>query len=58
VGYGLSIAPQNQWEDKDGVGHASRSSGLLCLEVSRARVSQSSLKIGVGAAWMVYVASS
>jgi hypothetical protein len=39
VGYGLSIAPQNQREDEDGAGHASRSSGLLHLEVSRARVS-------------------
>jgi hypothetical protein len=58
VGYGLSVAAQNRREDEDGVGHASRSSGLLCLKASRARVSQSSLKTGVGAAWMVYVASS
>jgi hypothetical protein len=29
VGYDLSVAPQNRWEDEDGVGHASRSSGLL-----------------------------
>jgi hypothetical protein len=28
------------------VGHASRSSGLLCMEASRARVSQSRLKTG------------
>jgi hypothetical protein len=28
------------------VGHASRSSGLLCVEASLARVFQSSLKIG------------
>jgi hypothetical protein len=39
VGYGLSVVPQNQQEDEDGVGHASRSSGLLRLEASRARVS-------------------
>jgi hypothetical protein len=31
------------------VGHASRSSGLLCMEVSLARVFQSSLKTGGGA---------
>jgi hypothetical protein len=30
------------------VGHASRSGGLLCLEASRARVSQSSLKTDGG----------
>jgi hypothetical protein len=39
VGYGLSVAPQNRREDKDGVGHASRFSGLLHLEASLARVS-------------------
>jgi hypothetical protein len=32
------------------VGHMSRSSGVLCLEVSWARVSQSNLKTGGGAA--------
>jgi hypothetical protein len=46
VGYGLSVAPQNRWEDEDGAGHASRSSSLLHLEVSWARISQSSLKTG------------
>jgi hypothetical protein len=46
---GLSVAPQNQWEDGIGVGHASRSSDLLHMEASRARVSQSGLKIGGGA---------
>jgi hypothetical protein len=50
VGYGFSVVPQNQREDEDGARHASRSSGLLHLEASRARVSQSSLKIGGGAA--------
>jgi hypothetical protein len=39
------------------VGHSSRSSGLLCLEASRARVSQFTLKTGGGAARMVHVAS-
>jgi hypothetical protein len=58
VGYGFSVVPQNRREDEDGARHASRSSGLLHLEVSRARVSQSSLKIGGGAAYMVHVASS
>jgi hypothetical protein len=40
------------------VGHVLRSSGLLRLEASQARVSQSSLKTGGGAVWMVHVASS
>jgi hypothetical protein len=58
VGYGLSVAPQNLWEDEDGTGHKSGSGGLLHLEVSRAKVSQSSLKTGVGVAQMVHVVSS
>jgi hypothetical protein len=58
VGYGLSIVPQNRWEDEDGVGNASRSSGLLYLEVSRARISQSGHKTGGGAAQMVHMALS
>jgi hypothetical protein len=37
VGYGLSVVPQNRREG-DGVGHVSRSSGLLRMEVSRVRV--------------------
>jgi hypothetical protein len=49
VGYGLSFAPQNQREVDDGVRHTSRSSGLLCLEASQARVSQSSHKTSGGA---------
>jgi hypothetical protein len=47
AGYDLSVAPQNRWEG-DGMGHASRSSGLLHIEVSQARVSQSNLKTGGG----------
>jgi hypothetical protein len=35
----------------------SRSSDLLCLEASRARVSQSSLKTVGGMVWMLHVAS-
>jgi hypothetical protein len=40
------------------VKHASRSSGLLCLEASRARVFQSDLKTGGGVAQMVHMTSS
>jgi hypothetical protein len=48
AGFDLSVVQQNQWRE-DGVGHASRSGGLLCLEASHARVSQSGLKTGGGA---------
>jgi hypothetical protein len=41
----LSVAPQNRWREV-GVGHALRSSGLLCVEASLVRVSQSGLKTG------------
>jgi hypothetical protein len=58
TGYDLSVAPQNRREDEDGMGHASRSSGVLGLEVSRARYSQSSLKTGGGVGQMVHVAPS
>jgi hypothetical protein len=40
------------------MGHTSRFSGLLYVEASRTKVSQSSLKTGGGAAWMVRVTSS
>jgi hypothetical protein len=53
----LSVTPQNQREDEDGAGHASRSSGLLRIEASRAGVFQSSLETGGAAAQMVHVAS-
>jgi hypothetical protein len=39
VGYDLSVEPQNRWEDEDSAGHALRSSVLLHLKASRARVS-------------------
>lgn len=58
VGYSLSVASQNRREDEDGAGHASKSSGLLRAEASRARVSQSGLKTGRGAARVVHVAPS
>jgi hypothetical protein len=40
AGFGLSVAPQNQWREVS-VGHASRYSYLLHVEVSLARVSRS-----------------
>jgi hypothetical protein len=48
VGFGLSVASQNQRREV-GAGHASRSSGLLDMQTSLARVSQSGLKTGGGA---------
>jgi hypothetical protein len=47
VGFGLSVGPQNRWREV-GAGHTSRSSGLLRLKVSLARVSESGLKTGRG----------
>jgi hypothetical protein len=46
--FDLSVAPQNRRMEV-GVGHASRSSSLLGVEASLARVSQSGLKTGGGA---------
>jgi hypothetical protein len=48
VGFSLSVAPQNQRREV-GVGHVSRSSNLLGVETSLARISQSDLKTGGGA---------
>jgi hypothetical protein len=48
VGFDLLVAPQTRRRDV-GAGHASRSSGLLHVEASLARVSQSGLKTGGGA---------
>jgi hypothetical protein len=48
VGFGLSVAPQNRRREVS-AGYASRSSGLLHVEASLARVSQFSLKTGGGA---------
>jgi hypothetical protein len=48
VGFGLSVALQNQRREV-GAGHASRSSSLLGVEASLARVSQSGPKTGGGA---------
>jgi hypothetical protein len=48
VDFDLSVAPQNRWRKVD-AGHASRSSSLLGVEASLARVSQSGLKTGGGA---------
>jgi hypothetical protein len=44
--FGLSVAPQNRWKDAIAWGHTLRSSGLLHVEASQARVSQSGLKTG------------
>jgi hypothetical protein len=57
AGYGLSVAPQNQRESNN-VEHASRSSVLLRVEVSWARVSQSDLKTAEARRWVVHVAPS
>jgi hypothetical protein len=45
-------------EDEDGVGHASRSSSLLHVEASQARVFRSGLKTSGGAMEVVHVAPS
>jgi hypothetical protein len=44
--------------DEDGAGHTSRSSGLLRLEASQTRISQSGIKTGGDTVRMVHVASS
>jgi hypothetical protein len=49
---------QNRRDDENDMRHASRSSRLLHVEVSRAKVSKSGLKTGGGAMRMVHVASS
>jgi hypothetical protein len=54
----LSVVPQNRREDEDDVGHVSRSSGLLRLEGSWDRVSQSNLKTDGDTAQMVHVTLS
>jgi hypothetical protein len=46
--FGLSVAPQNRWREI-GARHTSRSSGLLHVEASLTRVSQSGLKTDGGA---------
>jgi hypothetical protein len=48
VGFALSVVPQNRQREVS-AGHASRSSSLLGVEASLARVSQSDLKSGGGA---------
>jgi hypothetical protein len=47
VSFGLSVALQNQRREVS-VGYASRSSGLLHVEVSLTMVSQSGMKTGGG----------
>jgi hypothetical protein len=48
TGFGLSVVPQNRQSEVN-AGHASRSSGLLHMKASLARVFQSGLKIARGA---------
>jgi hypothetical protein len=48
AGFGLSVAPQNRRREVN-VADASKSSGLLHVEASLARVSQSDLKTSGGA---------
>jgi hypothetical protein len=48
VGFDLSVTPQNRRREV-GAGHASRSSGLLRVEASLARICQSILKTDEGA---------
>jgi hypothetical protein len=48
VGFGLLVAPQNRWREV-GAGHTSRFSGLLHMEASLVRISQSGLKTDGGA---------
>jgi hypothetical protein len=47
AGFDLLVAPQNQWREDD-TGHELRSGGLLRLEASHDRVSQSGLRTGGG----------
>jgi hypothetical protein len=47
VGFGFSVAPQNRRREVS-MGHMSRSSSLLRMETSLARVSQPGLKTGGG----------
>jgi hypothetical protein len=47
MSFDLSVAPQNQQREVS-PGHASRSSSLLHLEASQARVTQSGLKTSGG----------
>jgi hypothetical protein len=58
AGYDLSVASQNRWEDEDGARYASRSSGLVRVEVSQVRIFQSDLKTVRSVMWMMHVASS
>jgi hypothetical protein len=54
----LSVTSENRQEEEDGAVNASRSSDLLRMEASHARVSQSGLKTGGGAVQVVHMAPS
>jgi hypothetical protein len=57
TGYVLSVVAQNRREGI-GAGHGSRSSGLLHVEASRAKVFQFALKLAKARRRVVHVASS
>jgi hypothetical protein len=57
AGYGLSVAQQNRREGDD-VRHASRSSGLLRVDVSQARVPQFTSRLAEERLRVVHVAPS
>jgi hypothetical protein len=58
VGYGLLVAPKNLREYEDGVGHASRSSSLLHVKATQARVFQFASKLAEARQRVVHVAPS
>jgi hypothetical protein len=58
MGDGLSVAPKNRREDEVSVGYASRSSGLLRVEASRARVSKFTSKLAEARRQVVHMAPS
>jgi hypothetical protein len=57
AGFSLSVAPQNRRREV-GMGHASRSIGLLHVEVNRARVFQFASKLAEARQYVVHVVSS
>jgi hypothetical protein len=57
AGDGLSVVPQNRWVEDD-AGHVLRSSGLLHLEASWARVSQFASKLVEACRRVVHLTSS
>jgi hypothetical protein len=52
----LSVAPQNRWEDVDGVGHVWRSSDLFHVKASQGRVFEFASRLLEVRRWVVHVA--